>query len=248
MTPLHTFLRWRSALPLRKPAGLWAFGFGLLHVAYYIDEAEWEWLKWPIPLYLTLGLLGLAVLTALAVTSNRWSMRRLGKNWKRLHRLVYLAGLAVVCHALLATTMSKKVMVYDPQAASELRVYLGLLVVLLVVRIPQVRRRLQQMMTAPQPQPRTVQPVTPAISPSRTPAHWPVLNQAQEEPGNLSTAQRLDRGQSGRHLFDQQLHGSLPLLSIIPIVGDHEQRAKAAGDGPDLLEPADALVHIAHDG
>jgi sulfoxide reductase heme-binding subunit YedZ len=178
MTPLHTYLRWSSALKLRKSAGLWAFGFALLHVLYYVDEAEWRWLVWPMQSYIALGLFGLTILTALALTSNPRSMRRLGKHWKRLHRLVYLAGVAVVCHSLLAATMSKKVMVFDPQAVSELRVYLGILVVLLVVRIPQVRRPLQQMLVAQRPQPRTVRPAAPIIlpiPPSRTPAHWPNL-------------------------------------------------------------------------
>jgi sulfoxide reductase heme-binding subunit YedZ len=139
MSPLSTYFRWTSAIKLRKPAGLWAFGFSVVHVYYYVDEAGLEWLEPAMPLYLTLGLYGLVVITALAATSNRWSMRRLGKNWKRLHRLVYYAGPAVIVHAIFAAGMSKKMMVLDPQAVSELRVYLALLVVLLAVRVPQVR-------------------------------------------------------------------------------------------------------------
>ena len=100
-----------------------------------------------MPLYLALGLVGISILSALAATSNRWAMKRLGKNWKRLHRLVYLAGIAVVTHSMLAMTMSKKISIRDPQAQSELKVYVAVLAVLLVVRIPLVRQLLMQIPT-----------------------------------------------------------------------------------------------------
>lgn len=144
MTPLNTYFGWNSAIKLRKSAGLWAFGFASLHVILYICEAKLGWLTSSMPVYLALGLTGMVVLTALAVTSNRWSMRQLGKNWKRLHRLVYVAGIAVVTHSLLALTMSKKLLARDPQAAYELKIYMAVLCVLLVVRIPLVRESLKQ--------------------------------------------------------------------------------------------------------
>jgi hypothetical protein len=71
-------------------------------------------------------------------------MQWLGKNWKRLHRFVYGSGIAVVTHALLATTMSKKLFVRDPNAISELKIYVAILSVLLVVRLPVVRTLLKQ--------------------------------------------------------------------------------------------------------
>jgi sulfoxide reductase heme-binding subunit YedZ len=144
MTPLNTYFGWNSAIKLRKSAGLWAFGFASLHVILYIREAKLGWLTSSMPVYLALGLTGMVVLTALAVTSNRWSMRQLGKNWKRLHRLVYVAGIAVVTHSLLALTMSKRLLFRDPQAEYELKTYMAVLCVLLVVRIPLVRESLKQ--------------------------------------------------------------------------------------------------------
>jgi methionine sulfoxide reductase heme-binding subunit len=185
MTPLHNFFRWSSALKLRKSIGLWAFTFALVHLLYYFDERWWDqrpltgnWWPWQTvspPLYLVLGGVGSTILTALALTSNRWSMRRLGKNWKRLHRLVYVAGMVTICHALLATTMSKKVMVRDPHAVSELRLYLGVLVVLLVVRIPQIRHLLQQTRAIRPAHPSTIQPIPPAVLPHRTIIQPPTL-------------------------------------------------------------------------
>jgi sulfoxide reductase heme-binding subunit YedZ len=181
MTPLYTFLRWSSALKLRKSAGLWAFAFGAAHFARYAVETwepsaryrtsptPWQWLTWPMQLYIALGLCGLILLSALAMTSNKWSMRRLGKNWKRLHRCVYAADIAVAVHALLATSMSKKVMVEDPNAETELRLYLGVLAVLLVVRIPQVRSLIQQMVAKRRPRLRPVEAIAPRVIPSHIP-------------------------------------------------------------------------------
>jgi len=144
MTPLNTYFGWSGGIKLRKSAGLWAFGFASLHVLLHIRDAKLDWLAIPMPFYLVLGLVGVSILSALAATSNRWAMKRLGKNWKRLHRLVYLAGITVVTHSMLAATMSKKISVRDPQALSELRVYVAILSVLLVVRIPLVRQLLKQ--------------------------------------------------------------------------------------------------------
>jgi methionine sulfoxide reductase heme-binding subunit len=147
MTPLNTYFGWSSAIKLRKSAGLWAFGFASLHILLYVREADLYWLIEYMPSIFAFGLTGIVILGALAITSNRWSMQRLGKNWKRLHRLVYLAGIAVLTHSMLASTMSKKMMGRDPQAVYELRVYLVLLSALLVIRIPLVRQVLRQIPT-----------------------------------------------------------------------------------------------------
>jgi sulfoxide reductase heme-binding subunit YedZ len=144
MTPLNTYFGWKAAIKLRKSAGLWAFGFATAHVLLYIREAKLEWLTFSMPLFIAFGLLGMSILSALASTSNRWAMQRLGKNWKRLHRFVYFSGIAVVTHAMLATTMSKKILGRDPEAPKELRVHIAILCVLLVVRIPLVRKLLKQ--------------------------------------------------------------------------------------------------------
>lgn len=144
ITPLNTYFGWKAAIKLRKSAGLWAFGFAFAHILLYIRETNLKWLTVSMPFYLVLGLVGMSILSVLAATSNRWTMQRLGKNWKRLHRLVYLAGTAVITHSMLATTMSKKILGRDPQAPKELKVYVAILFVLLVVRIPLVRKLLKQ--------------------------------------------------------------------------------------------------------
>ena len=141
MTPISTYLGWRGAIRLRKPAGLWAFGFTAVHLIYYFWEYQLTMLTWPLQQrFLLYGFLGFGILAALALTSNKWAMRQLKKNWKRLHRLVYVAGLSVGFHAMLATTASKRIFLRDPDVLPELILYFLLVVILLAVRIPLVRR------------------------------------------------------------------------------------------------------------
>ena len=89
MTPLHTALGWRGAIKLRKPAGLWAFGFVVAHFVLNAIGLRENWLRAPIPDYIAaLGVIGLGILTPMAATSTRWAMKRLRRWWKRLHRMV----------------------------------------------------------------------------------------------------------------------------------------------------------------
>jgi sulfoxide reductase heme-binding subunit YedZ len=139
MTPLNTLLGWRWAVKLRKPAGLWAFGFAAVHGVLNVIGLGENWVQAPIPDYIAaLGVIGLTILTFMAVTSTRWAMKRLGKWWKRLHRLVYAVGMIVILHALLEST-NKRVAGHEPQVAIELVLYLTILIVLLAVRIRSVR-------------------------------------------------------------------------------------------------------------
>jgi sulfoxide reductase heme-binding subunit YedZ len=149
---LNSYLRWRWAIPLRKWLGLWAFAFAVLHLAVYLysielsDGVDWTLLlrQMATQVYLILGALSLLILSALALTSNQAAMRLLKQNWKRLHRLVYGAGAMVVIHALLSMRMSKKVIIRDPNALPELWLYLALMILLLALRIPAVKRALEE--------------------------------------------------------------------------------------------------------
>jgi sulfoxide reductase heme-binding subunit YedZ len=140
MSPLSTYLGWKQAIKLRKPAGLWAAAFAGMHFLYYlIEEPEAKYLSLPLQPFIALGLVTLIILASLTITSNRFAMRKLGKNWKRLHRAVYAAGVLGMYHGLLAAVTSKKAFVRDPGAPRELAIYLGILTLLLYIRIPQVR-------------------------------------------------------------------------------------------------------------
>jgi sulfoxide reductase heme-binding subunit YedZ len=147
ITPLNTYFGWRNGIPLRKPAGLWAFGFASLHVILLFTEEDgyvWSRVSFPMAPFIVLGLIGLIILTLLAVTSNQQAMKRLGQKWKRLHRLVYIAGGAIVAHAVLATN-TKKMFLRDPEAIYELNVYVVILIILLAARVPRIRGAIQQL-------------------------------------------------------------------------------------------------------
>lgn len=150
MTPLRTYFGWNASFKLRKSAGLWSFGFACVHVAYTLWQTGFNWLTLTQPLFV-LGLASFGILSALALTSNRFAMRRLRKNWKKLHRMVYVAGGTILYHAILATLYSKKMYIRDPNAIHELRIYLAILTGLLVVRIPHVRRFIKGIRSQPRP-------------------------------------------------------------------------------------------------
>ena len=102
-TPLNTLFGWRQVLTVRRILGLHAFMFALVHFTIFIwlDYGfDWEFLRIEIinKRYVLVGASAFLILAALALTSFRWWMKRLGKNWKRLHKLVYLAGILVIVH------------------------------------------------------------------------------------------------------------------------------------------------------
>jgi DMSO/TMAO reductase YedYZ heme-binding membrane subunit len=143
MTPLNSYLGWREAVRLRKPAGLWSFAFASAHFLSYLQDNPLEqWLKPDMPGYLVLGVVGLLILAALAATSTDEAKRVLAKGWKRLHRWVYLAGAAIGLHAILALDASKILSLRDPEAGPELNLYLGLFGLLMLVRLPAVKAAL----------------------------------------------------------------------------------------------------------
>lgn len=159
MTPLRTLSGWRGANTLRKPAGLWAFGFAVLHLLGILDLRTAEyWDDLLTVWYWVFGIVALGILTLLAITSNRWAMRRLGKNWKRLHRLVYIAGLLALTHGLVSYAFSKAAAVSGQPVYPEYLLYLAILIVLLALRVPYARERAVRAVAALR-RPRHTQPV-----------------------------------------------------------------------------------------
>ena len=106
VTPLR---RWAgiNLIRYRRAIGLLAFLYAALHLLVWVlldlqlrwSEIGADLVKRP---YIIVGMLGLASLVPLAVTSNGWSVRRLGAAaWQRLHRLTYAAVLLGALHYLL---------------------------------------------------------------------------------------------------------------------------------------------------
>lgn len=102
VTPVRRLSGWNPIIRLRRPLGLFAFFYALLHFAIWAGldlglELQWVWEDIVERPYITVGFTAFLVLVPLAVTSTRGWIRRLGKRWALLHRGAYLAtGLGVV--------------------------------------------------------------------------------------------------------------------------------------------------------
>lgn len=103
ITPLRDWFNLPWLVQLRRMLGLYAFFYVLLHFLNWLilDQG----LYWPGVLedigkrpFITIGFAAFLLLIPLAVTSTNKMMRRLGKRWKSLHRLVYLISLLAVWH------------------------------------------------------------------------------------------------------------------------------------------------------
>jgi sulfoxide reductase heme-binding subunit YedZ len=141
-TPLRLLTGWNRPLAVRRALGVYAFLYAAAHflVLVGIDYGfHLEFLRKDLAgkPYIWLGAGAFAALLPLAVTSFGWWKRRLGKNWKRLHRLVYFAAPLVVIHFAWARKGSLTTLAGD----ITLPLVAGLLLVLLLaVRVPPVRR------------------------------------------------------------------------------------------------------------
>lgn len=133
VTPLRD-LAGVNLIAYRRALGLLAFYYVLAHFAVYLtldrglmfSTIITDIVKRP---YITFGMAGLVMLIPLALTSNRWSIRRLGSRWNRLHKLVYPILIVAVLHYAL----SLKVVTAEPAF------YIGVSVLLLGYRLVRPR-------------------------------------------------------------------------------------------------------------
>jgi methionine sulfoxide reductase heme-binding subunit len=136
VTPVRRLTGWNRIIGVRRLLGLWAFAYVVLHFAIYLVDQELvlvyiteDVLERP---YITVGFAAFLLLIPLAVTSTRGMIRRLGgRRWQLLHRIVYLAAALGVLHFLWLV----KADVREPL------VFGGVLLVLLLLRLPLPRRR-----------------------------------------------------------------------------------------------------------
>jgi sulfoxide reductase heme-binding subunit YedZ len=103
VTPLRKITGWNEAIKFRRMLGLFAFCYALLHFSTYVVLDHFfdfqaiikDVLKRP---YVTAGFTGFVLMIPLAITSTKRMIRRLGKRWQLLHRLVYVVAIAGVIH------------------------------------------------------------------------------------------------------------------------------------------------------
>lgn len=141
-TPINSLFRTPRVLKLRRPLGLYGYMFASIHMLIFIGldygfDLELILLDLADKPYILVGTAALILLSLLAITSFDWWKARLGKNWKRLHRLVYLVNLLVVLHfawAVKGDLLRLQGEIFRPLLA------LTIITVLLVLRLPVVRR------------------------------------------------------------------------------------------------------------
>ncbi len=136
VTPLRRTTGWNQVIRFRRMLGLFAFFYIVLHFLMYagvdqrfaIDYIVEDIIERP---YITLGMTALVLLLPLAVTSTSGMMRRLGRRWQKIHRLVYPIAVLGVWHFWWQVK----------QDILEPLIYAGILALLFAIRIFYARRR-----------------------------------------------------------------------------------------------------------
>lgn len=102
MTPLRAALDWMPLVHIRRRIGVAAALYAVAHLLIYVLDQKWNLIVVATEIakrfYLTIGFVALLALVALAVTSTNGWQKRLKRNWKRLHWLIYPAALLAIVH------------------------------------------------------------------------------------------------------------------------------------------------------
>lgn len=167
-TPAYSLFKFRPALNMRRPLGVYAFVYIALHLTIFLFDNffwalgfTWENLKTTIleKRYVLIGFAAFLIFLPLALTSTKGWQKRLGKNWKRLHKWVYAADILVIIHYVWLVKADTR----EPLAWGA-----GVLL-LLAVRIPLIKRGAQTLLArlprpgkraTPKPAPRETASVT----------------------------------------------------------------------------------------
>ena len=132
ITPLRRLTGWQWLIRLRRMLGLFAFFYALCHLTTYVWFDQWFSIEdivkdiWKRP-FITVGFAAFLLLVPLAVTSTNRMMKRLGRRWSQLHRLVYPIILLGVIHFWWLKQ--------DKNDLSEPFIFSGIVAVLLLFRV-----------------------------------------------------------------------------------------------------------------
>lgn len=138
VTPLRLLTGKAWLIRYRRMLGLFAFFYALLHFTIYLwidqgflwSEIVADILKRP---YITIGFAAFLILLPLAATSTKGMVRRLGKRWTSLHRLVYASALLAILHFIWLVKADYR----------EPGLYLVIFLLLMLFRMPLLRSRLR---------------------------------------------------------------------------------------------------------
>ena len=135
ITPLRALTGWNALVRYRRMLGLFAFFYASVHLAIYLvvdlggfwSQILVEIAKKP---FITVGFLAWLLMIPLAITSTQRMMRRLGRRWQVLHRLVYAIGLLAVLHFQWQVKYGETISTLEPV------VYTSIFVALMLARMP----------------------------------------------------------------------------------------------------------------
>lgn len=130
ITPLRRLTGWNRAIAFRRMLGLFAFFYAVLHLAVWtvfdhyftLSTMLADIVKRP---FITAGTVSLLLMVPLALTSTTWAIRRLGRRWQLLHRLIYVSAAAAVLHFIWKEKL----------ITTETLAYAAILAVLLAIRV-----------------------------------------------------------------------------------------------------------------
>jgi sulfoxide reductase heme-binding subunit YedZ len=130
ITPLRRLTGWNRVIVFRRMLGLFAFFYAILHLSVWVVFDHYFTLSTMLEdiakrPFITMGTISLLLMVPLALTSTKWAIRKMGRRWQTLHRLVYVSAAAAVVHFI----WKEKVLI------NETLIYAGVLAVLLGVRL-----------------------------------------------------------------------------------------------------------------
>ncbi len=142
ITPMRRLTGWNWLAKHRRTLGLYAFAYGVLHLSVWAildvqliidDLVGWDvvWADLTKRPFITIGMLCLVLMVPLAVTSTKGMIKRLGKTWAKLHRVVYVIAVLGIVHFFMAVKLDIR----------EPGVYALILAVLLGWRVREWRQR-----------------------------------------------------------------------------------------------------------
>jgi sulfoxide reductase heme-binding subunit YedZ len=138
VTPVRRVTGWHRIIQFRRMLGLFAFFYATLHFLTYVtldlffdfSAIAADIVKRP---YITVGFTAFLLLVPLALTSTKGSIRRLGRNWLRLHRLLYVTAALAVLHFYWKKSAKSDI--------GEPLMFAGILAALLLFRVIYVLRK-----------------------------------------------------------------------------------------------------------
>ena len=139
MTPLRLITGFNLWIKVRRMLGLFCFFYASMHflIWFYLDQSFdvqamiHDVIKRP---FITMGFLSLVLLLPLALTSNQWSIRKLGRRWSVLHQCIYLIACTAIAHYW-----------WHKAGKNDLQtvyIYAAVILILLLIRLPFIRQRI----------------------------------------------------------------------------------------------------------